>query len=96
MDPYIIDNMPDDEVPAPTKPEADVVLRSGDLLIAVYHDGLQYVLTLGTSMDQMVPMAAFDPTVPLHVALSLLITLGNNETQPVHMSAEAIAALDTL
>ena len=99
MDPYIIDNMPDDDGEPSgetSKPEADVVLRSADLLVTVHNDGVQYVLSVGTAITQMVPMAAFDPTVPLQVVLSLLITLSNNETQPVHMSAEAIAALDTL
>lgn len=87
MDPYIIDNMPDEDDQA----TPDIVLRSGDIFITLHHDGIQYVISVATDPTSVVPVAAFDPTVELNVATSLFIAM--NQSTPIHMSKAAEAAM---
>jgi hypothetical protein len=71
MDPYIINNMPDDEPLA-----ADLELVADDIKVILAHDGDTYVLLAGpTDTDQASVIAAFDPTVTLTVALSFLAVI---------------------
>lgn len=84
MDPYIIDNMPDDSGEVADLTAPDIVLQSGDIFITLHHDGIQYVISVATDPTSVVPVAAFDPTVELNVATSLFIAM--NQSTPIHMS----------
>ncbi len=88
MDPYIINNMPDDEPLA-----ADLELVADDIKVILAHDGDTYVLLAGpTDTDQASVIAAFDPTVTLTVALSFLAVLRQGVVTGGSPEANAIAA----
>lgn len=98
MDPYIINNMPDDDE-APLV--ADLEMVAEDLKLVVVNDGSSYVLLVGpVDQDEGNVMAAFDPTMDLHVVLSLIalirqatITGGSKEAND--LATQMLAANDT-
>jgi hypothetical protein len=88
MDPYIINNMPDDEVL-----EADLEMVADDIKLSVVHDGGTYVLTVGTTdSDAGAVVAAFDPTISLEVVLSFIAVIRQAHVTGGSAQANAIAA----
>lgn len=98
LDPYIIQNMPDDDE-APLV--ADLEMVSQDVKLVVVDDGGSYVLLAGP-VDQAEGsvVAAFDPTMDLQVVLSLIavirqatITGGSKEAND--LASQMLAEDDT-
>lgn len=89
MDPYIIQNMPEDEAPL----VADLELVAEDVRVVLTYDGGSYVLVAGRadSQDGSV-VAAFDPTCTLEVALSFLAVIRQATVVGGSPEANAIAA----
>jgi hypothetical protein len=86
MDPYIINNMPDEEVPV-----ADLTITDDDLTISLAYDGDSYVLAVGTDENGGRVVCAFDPTIDLGVALAFLMVLRRGQVTGGSTAANEIA-----
>lgn len=88
MDPYIINNMPDDDVL-----EADLeMIADGNISLKLVHDGDSYVLTVGlVDSDTGSVVAAFDPTCNLETVLSFLAVIRTARVAGGSAAANAIA-----
>lgn len=88
MDPYIINNMPDDDEVL----EADLELVADDIKMNVVYDGDSYVLTVGhADSDGGAVVAAFDPTISLEVVLSFISLIRQARVTGGSAKANAIA-----
>jgi hypothetical protein len=87
VDPYIINNMPDDEPLV-----ADLELVAEDVKVAVCHDGDSYVMIAGpVDAAEGSVIAAFDPTCTLEVVLSFLAIIRQATVVGGSPEANAIA-----
>lgn len=90
MDPYIINNMPDDDTPDLL---ADLELVAEDVKVVVCHDGDSYVMIAGpVDTNEGSVIAAFDPTCTLEVVLSFLAVIRQAKVTGGSPEANAIAA----
>ncbi len=88
MDPYIIQNMPDDDAPL----MADLELVAEDVKVVVAHDGDSYVMIAGpVDSTEGSVIAAFDPTCTLSVVLSFLAVIRQATVTGGSPEANAIA-----
>lgn len=88
MDPYVINNMPDDDVL-----EADLeMIADGTISLKLVFDGDSYVLTVGlVDSDTGNVVAAFDPTCNLETVLSFLAVIRTARVVGGSLAANAIA-----
>lgn len=95
MDPYIINNMPDDPQPILTA-DLHIVDESAGAELFLVNDGDSYVLTIATvgadtETNGANIVAAFDPTLSLTQAFSVIALIARGNV--VAMSDELTTAL---
>ncbi len=96
MDPYIIQNMPEDDQPTVF---VELGLRVGEMFVCLASERVNdkpigYVLTLGSEMEEAKVVAAFDPHVDLEMALELVLGIKGGEF--VAATPEALAHMQEL
>jgi hypothetical protein len=96
VDPYIIQNMPEDDQPVVF---VELGLRVGEVFVCLASERaddepIGYVLTLGREQQEAKVVAAFDPHVDLEMALELVLAIKGGEF--VAATPEALAHMQEL